>query len=98
MEVLVLENTVTPGRLKGGYELPRAQRDESPPTGIQDLKRIQLQKLQRLVRLDRDWAYFLPDKLEAKFSWPWKSLTEQPVALGKLEFNKFIVVLSCCQE
>lgn len=90
---------VTPGRLKGGYELPRAQRDESPLTGIQDLKRIQLQKLQQLVRLDRDWAYFLPpDKLEAKFSWPWKSLTEQQVALGKLEFNKFIVVLSCCQE
>lgn len=78
MEVLVLVIAVMPGRLREGYELPRAQRDDqSPPTGRQDLKKIQLQKLQRLVGLDRDWAYYFPHKLELKFSWPWKTLTEQ---------------------
>lgn len=96
-------NAVAPGRLRSGYEFPRAQSPaqsgEIPSgSGIVDLKTIQLQKLHRLERLDKDWGYLLPDKLETKFSWSWKTLTEQQVALGKLEFKKFIVVLSCCQE
>ena len=89
---------VAPERLRGGYELPRAQRDESPSSVISDLKRIQLRKLERLEPFDREWGELLPDKLEKKFSWPWKTLTEQQVALGNLEFQKFIVVLSLCQE
>lgn len=83
-----LQRSKAPGRLRGGYE--------SFPTG--DLKTKQIQKLHSLNRLDEDWGYLLPEKLEKKFSWPWKTLTEQQVALGKLEFTKFIVVLSCCQE
>jgi len=88
--VLGIVIAVTPGRLRGGYE--------SSSTGVVDLKTMQIQKLHSLHRLDEDWGYLLPDKLEKKFSWPWKTLTEQQVALGKLEFTKFIVVLSCCQE
>ncbi|KAG0560418.1 hypothetical protein KC19_10G179300 [Ceratodon purpureus] len=88
---------VRPERLRGGYELPRAERDESPSSGIRDLKWVQLQKLQRLQR-DKQWGDSFPNKVEKKFSWPWKTLTEEQIALGKLDFNKFIVALSCCDE
>lgn len=96
LELIV--NAVAPGRLRGGYEFPKSQSDEIPfSSGIVDLKVIQLQKLHSLYRLDKDWGYVNSEKREPLFSWPWKTLTEQQVALGKLEFKKFIVVLSTCQ-
>lgn len=53
-----------------------------------------MEKLQRLEALDRVWDELYPNEREEQFEWPWEALTEQQVALGKLDFRKFIVLLS----
>jgi hypothetical protein len=39
-----------------------------------------------------------PDVREVLSVWPWPTLIEEQVALGQLNFNKFLVVLNCLGE
>jgi hypothetical protein len=76
---------------------------KSPPRKLASfysngLKQIQLQKLEKLKELDKDWDTWFPEVREEPYVWPWTTLTEQQVALGQLDFKKFLVVLSCLGE
>lgn len=82
-----------PSRSRGGPETIR-----TTSTRTSGLLQVQLEKLGKLERLDKDWDSLFPNVTEDNFSWPWESLTEKQVALGKLDFKKFIVVLSCLGE
>lgn len=62
------------------------------------LLQVQLEKVGKLERLDRDWDSIFSNVTEDSFPWPWELLTEKQVALGKLDFKKFIVVLSFLGE
>ena len=64
------------------------------PTHPRGLKEMQLEKLGRLEALDKEWDESYPNEREEAFEWPWENLTEQQIALGKLDFRKFIVLLS----
>ena len=68
------------------------------PNRARGLKEIQLEKLGKLEALDRAWDVLYPNEREEKFEWPWETLTEQQVALGKLDFRKFIVLLSSLSQ
>jgi hypothetical protein len=63
-----------------------------------DLKQIQLRKLENVIALDKDWDVLFPDVREVPYVWPWPTLIEEQVALGQLDFNKFLVVLNCLGE
>jgi hypothetical protein len=63
-----------------------------------DLKQIQLRKLENVIALDKDWDVLFPDVREVLSVWPWPTLIEEQVALGQLNFNKFLVVLNCLGE
>ncbi|KAG0604472.1 hypothetical protein M758_10G174600 [Ceratodon purpureus] len=77
-----------------GASRSRAISSKKLPTRSGGLKEVQLEKLQRLEALDRAWDELYPNEREEQFEWPWEALTEQQVALGKLDFRKFIVLLS----
>lgn len=62
------------------------------PTSDVDLKQVQIRKFHKLVPLDNDWDKLFPDVEEPNFSWSWPNLTEQQIELGKMDFEKFLVV------
>nr|XP_024378193.1 probable RNA-dependent RNA polymerase 3 isoform X2 [Physcomitrium patens] len=93
-----IEAAVTPVSLGHvqGFEKTRSEyRLSSPAT---TLKQTQLEKLEKLTPLDKDWNCLYPSVAEDQFCWPWIDLTEPQLALGKLDFEKFMVTLSCLGE
>lgn len=86
-----------PERVRGfGKSKAASVKRGSAPSSA--LKRAQVEKLEKLVPLDKDWDRLYPHVIEEQFSWPWVNLTEQQLALGKLDFKKFMVALSCLGE
>ncbi|CAK9210508.1 unnamed protein product [Sphagnum troendelagicum] len=90
-----------PEQIQGG--MSKTKGVKSPPRKLASfysngLKQIQLQKLEKLKELDKDWDTWFPEVREEPYVWPWTTLTEQQVALGQLDFKKFLVVLSCLGE
>lgn len=88
---------VGPERVRGLGKSKSASAKRGPAPSSA-LKQAQVEKLEKLVPLDKDWDRLNLHVIEEHFSWPWVNLTEQQLALGKLDFKKFMVVLSCLGE
>lgn len=87
-----------PERVRGGVGKSKAASVKRGSASSFVLKQVQVEKLEKLIPLDKDWDRFYPNVIEDQFSWPWAKLTEQQLALGKLDFKKFMVALSCLGE